>query len=301
VELRHLRYFVAIAEERSFTRAAERLWVAQPGLSTQMRRLEAELDVQLFERHTRGVDLTQAGELLLERARVAIAAAETAAATGRDLDAGVIGSLRLAVAGGARWRLTPDLIQRFSRERPGVELTVLEGSGGTLWRELREGRLEALVAPAGHASPDLSALELGSEPWVVLVGTGHPLAGIGPVAAEELDGERIAITGHRDDAAFDRTVARLLDELGVGAELVRSAPGPGLHAAVAGNDVVALTTAPDAPPAGVVARPLDPRRMLTFELLWRDEASSAALHEFVSLAATERRRPASRRSLAAVA
>src|ERR1700684_1243034 len=85
MELRHLRYFVAIAEEGSFTRAAERLWVAQPGLSTQIRRLETELGVQLFDRHTRGVDLTVAGELLLERARVALAAAEAAAATGRHI------------------------------------------------------------------------------------------------------------------------------------------------------------------------------------------------------------------------
>src|SRR5438477_6383896 len=142
MELRHLRYFVAIAEERSFTRAAERLWVAQPGLSTQMRRLEAELGVRLFERHTRGVDLTQAGELFLERARLTLAAAETAAATGRDLEAGVIGSVRLGVAGGADWQLTPSLLQRFGRERPGVELTVLEAYGGMLWRELRDGRLD---------------------------------------------------------------------------------------------------------------------------------------------------------------
>ena len=69
MELRHLRYFVAIAEERSFTAAAERLWVAQPGLSTQIRRLETELGVRLFERHARGVDLTEAGALFLERAR----------------------------------------------------------------------------------------------------------------------------------------------------------------------------------------------------------------------------------------
>ena len=81
MELRHLRNFVAIAEERSFTRAAERLWVAQPGLSVQVKRLERELGVRLFDRHTRGVDLTDAGELFLERARIAVAAAEDALAT----------------------------------------------------------------------------------------------------------------------------------------------------------------------------------------------------------------------------
>src|SRR4051794_6309195 len=172
MELRQLRYFVAVAEERSFTRAAERLWIAQPGLSTQIRRLEGELGIQLFERHTRGVNLTQDGALFLERARAAIVAADAASATGRDLATGGIGTVRLGVAGGARWGLFPDLLRRFSRERPGVELTVLEGYGGTLWRDLRDGRLDALMAPTGHASPDLRTLELGSEEWVVLVGTG---------------------------------------------------------------------------------------------------------------------------------
>src|SRR3954451_218489 len=85
MELRQLNYFVAIAEEQSFTRAAERLWVAQPGLSTQIRQLESELGVQLLERLPRGVDLTNAGELFLERARRAVAAAELARCTGDDL------------------------------------------------------------------------------------------------------------------------------------------------------------------------------------------------------------------------
>jgi DNA-binding transcriptional LysR family regulator len=301
MELRHLRYFIAIAEERSFTRAAERLWVAQPGLSTQIRRLEAELGIKLFERHSRGVDLTQAGQLFLERARMALATVEVAGATGSDLEAGVIGSVRLGVASGAHWGSTSHLLRRFGRERPNVELTVLEGYGGTLWRDLRDGRLDALVAPTGHSSIDLSSLELGAEDWLVLVGTGHPLAGIGPVAADALDGERVAVTGHRDGAALDRAVGELLADLGVASELVPSAPGPALHDAVAANEVVALTTAPDALPSGVIARRLDPRRTLSFELLWSAEPASPALAGFINLAHADAQGPPPARSLAAVA
>ncbi len=301
MELRHLRYFIAIAEERSFTGAAERLWVAQPGLSTQIRRLEAELGVQLFERHPRGIDLTQAGELFLERARAAVSAADVALATGRDLEAGVIGSLRLGLAAGARWPLASELLLRFGRERPGVELTVVEAYGGTLWRDLRAGRLDALVAPTGHGSADLRTLELGYEDWMVLVGTGHPLAGIGSVDAEDLQGERIAVTGHRDGAVLDRTVSDLLAELGVAAQLVPGAQGPARHAAVANNEAVVLTTAPDAVPSGVIVRRLEPRRTVAFELLWRDEVTSPALSELISLAAVNVRRPSSSPALAAVA
>ena len=285
MELRHLRYFVAIAEERSFTRAAERLWVAQPGLSTQIRRLEVELGVQLFDRHTRGVDLTAAGEVFLERARLALIAAETAGATGRDLQAGVVGTVRLGIAAGARWQLNCDLLQRFARGRPGVELTVLEGYGGTLWRDLRDRRLDALVAPCGFASSDLNALRLGTEPWVVLVGGGHRLAGLGGLAAGELDGEQIAVTGHRDGAAFDRMIADLLAELEVEGSLVAAAPGPAVLAAVAAGEMVALTTAPLALPPEVTSRTLVPHRTLGFELLWRNETPSPALAEFVRMAA----------------
>jgi DNA-binding transcriptional LysR family regulator len=301
VELRHLRYFVAVAEERSFTGAAERLWIAQPGLSTQIKRLEAELGIQLFERHSRGVDLTSAGELFLERARVALAAADTAGATGRDIQAGVIGSLRIGIASGARWSPTAALLDRFSRQWPAVELTVLESYGGTLWRELRERRLDALVAPTGHASPDLRTLALGSEAWVALVGSGHRLAGLGPLVAEDLHGERIAVTGHRDGAAFDRAVSMLLAEMGVDADLVPSGPGPRLYTAVAGNEVVALTTLPDPVPHNVIRRTIDPARALFFELLWRDETSTPALAELIKLAGAHARHPSATRPLAAAA
>src|SRR5215469_6412504 len=114
MELRHLRYFVAIAEVRSFTRAAERLWIAQPGLSTQIRRLEAELGVRLFERHARGVDLTAAGTLFLERARATLAAADAAGSIGSDLNGGVAGTLRLGLAAPAGWKGTAALLERFA-------------------------------------------------------------------------------------------------------------------------------------------------------------------------------------------
>jgi DNA-binding transcriptional LysR family regulator len=295
MELRHLRYFVAIAEERSFTRAAERLWIAQPGLSTQVRRLEGELGVKLFERHSRGVDLTRAGELLLERARLALAAAEAAATIGHDLEAGVIGSVRLGMAGGARWGGAVELLQRFAQERPGVELSVLEGYAGALWRDLRDGRLDAVIAPAGHASFDLQRLELGSEAWVVLMGIRHRLAGVGPLVAGDLHGERVALTGHPEDAVLDGAVTGLLAECMVSAEFVSGVPGPALQTAVAESDMVALTTSPTALPAGVIARRLAPWRSLSFELLRRDEAPSAALAGFVDAATP------SSRSLAAVA
>ena len=302
MELRHLRYFVAIAEEGGFTRAAERLWVAQPGLSTQIRRLEAELGVQLFDRHTRGVDLTDAGELFLERARAALAAAEVASATGSDLQSGVVGSVRLGIATGARWGQTSAVLERFTSERAGVELTVVEGHGGTLWRDLRDGRLDVVLAPSCFASADLRRLELGPERWVVLVGGGHRLAGVGALAAKDLHGEQIAVTAHRDGAGYDRAVAEMLGELGIAAALVRGAPGPAMYRAVAAGDALALTTAPEALHPNVTARPLDPARTLAFALLWRNETASAALSEFVRVAAhaIEPKSP-TRRPLAAVA
>jgi DNA-binding transcriptional LysR family regulator len=299
MELRHLRYFVAIAEERSFTRAAERLWVAQPGLSTQIRRLESELGVQLFKRHTRGVELTDAGELFLERARTALAAADIARSTGRDLEEGLVGSVRLGVVTGAGWPGTAALLGHFGRERPAVELTVVESYGGTLLRDLRDGRLDAVIMPSQFGSAELRRVRLGRERWLVLAGPGNRLAGSGPVTAPELEGQRFVVTGHRDGAGYDRLVADTLRALGVTAALERGGAGPAMLAAVAAGDALVLATTPDVAVGGLVARAISPAHRVEFALLSRDQTPAPALNELIRCA--EARAAAPRPMLAAVA
>jgi DNA-binding transcriptional LysR family regulator len=283
MELRHLRYFVTIAEERSITRAAERLWIAQPGLSTQMRRLEAELGIQLLNRHTRGVELTPAGEVFLERARATLAAADAARSTAADLEAGLVGTIRLGIATEAPAALARPLLAAFGRDRPEVEVTVFESYSGTLTRDLRDGRLDAVIAPAAFGSAELRALPVGSEPWVMLAGPGHRLAIPGPVDAGELDAEPVIVTGHRDGAGHDRSVAELLTGLGVTPVLRRGGPGPALYAAVAAGDAIALTTAAAAG-GELMVRPLEPARHLRFSLLWSEETPAPALAELIRAA-----------------
>jgi len=285
MELRHLRYFVAVAEEHSFTRAAERLWIAQPGLSTQIRRLEGELGIVLFARHTRGVDLTEAGELFLDRARVTLAAAEAARSTGRDLEAGLVGSIRVGVATCAGWRGTSTLLATFARDRPDVEVTVSESYGGTLTRDLRDGRLDAVLAPVMFATPELLQLAMGPEQWLVLAGPSHRLAGAeGPVAAGELNAERVVVAGHRDAAAYDRAVAETLTELGVACELSRAGSGPAFYEPVVSGDALALTTSPPASAGGLAVRRLEPVRAIDFALFWRDKTPAPALERFIDAA-----------------
>ncbi len=299
MELRHLRYFVAIAEEGSFTRASERLWVAQPGLSTQIRRLESELGIRLFERHTRGVDLTGAGELFLERARTALEAADAARATGHDLEEGLVGSIRLGIFSGTAWPGTAALLGHVGAERPAVELTVVDSYPGTLLRDLRDGRLDAMIAPSEFGSAELRQARLSHEPWLVLAGPGHPLAGSGPVAATELEGHRFVVTGHRGGAAYDRLVVDTLAALGVTATLDRGGPAPTMRAAVAAGDSLALTTALGAAIGGVVARSIHPVRRVEFALLWRDETPAPALDALIRSAKARAGTP--RAILAAVA
>src|SRR5262249_17526207 len=200
------------------------------------------LAIELVVGDRRGVALTAAGEVFLERARAALAAADEVWSTGANLQAGLAGTVRLGVATETPARLTPTLLTAFGHDRPDVEVTVFESYAGTLMRDLRDGRLDAVLAPAAFASAEVQSVPLGSEPWVALAAAGHRLGEAGPVAASELDGESIVVTGHRDGAGHDRAIADLLTSFGVTTSLRRGGPGPALYAAVDAGDAIALST-----------------------------------------------------------
>jgi DNA-binding transcriptional LysR family regulator len=284
MELRHLRYFVAVAEEQSFTRAAERLWIAQPGLSQQIRALERELGVRLFERLSRGVVLTEPGRIFLEKARLAIAAADEALATGRDAGAGLIGHLRLGLSTLARTELWPLLIGAFHASRPQIDVTVVEAESDTLLRDLRDGRLDAaIVLGPVKQQTKLRWTRLEERRVVVALSERHPLAGRARIAAEDLHGEVVAVSGGRGGASYDRLVSGLLDSLGVRHRLRPSGYGPAMLAPVRSGAAIALVPACSIEGDGRIAtRPLDPSSTFPFELVWPESVASAALDAFVS-------------------
>ena len=123
MDLRQMRYFVAVAEERHFGRAADRLHMAQPPLSQQIKQLETALGTQLLERTTRKVDLTDAGRLMLERARQILADVESLEKDVREVGAGAAGVLRVGFVGSATYRVMPIVVQLARLELPGVRLT----------------------------------------------------------------------------------------------------------------------------------------------------------------------------------
>jgi DNA-binding transcriptional LysR family regulator len=178
MELRHLEYFVAVAEERHFTRAAERMRVAQSGLSASIRSLERELDADLFVRHTRRVELTDAGRALLTEANRTLASAAAA----RDAVAAVRGLVRGSLAVGTEQCLgvidLPPLLASFRRAHPGVEISLRYAGSGHILEQIRLGRLHVgFVAHPGPA-PDGVRLEgLATEEMMLLCHGDHPLAG----------------------------------------------------------------------------------------------------------------------------
>ena len=178
MELRHLRYFITVAEEGHITRAAERLGIQQPPLSQQIRALEAELDVQLFRRKPRGVELTQAGEALLAEARGILNRVEQAVTAARRTGRGEAGRLGLGFTSSASSHpLVPRVIRRFREATPLVALKLEEAGTGELVDGLRAERIDAAFVRSPIApETDLTVYSVLQEEMVAAIPAGHRLA-----------------------------------------------------------------------------------------------------------------------------
>ncbi|HBN8626761.1 LysR family transcriptional regulator [Pseudomonas aeruginosa] len=178
MDLRHLRYFLAIAEEGHFGRAAERLHIVQPALSTQIRALEKELGTALFERSTRKVALTEAGKLLVVEAQRTIEQAEHAKTLIQRVARGETGIVRVGFVGNAlaSARLSDDL-RAFHEAWPNVVLDLREMTPAAQQDAILAGRLDIGYCPTFGAPFDerLAMRTVGSWPWQVVMGTQHPL------------------------------------------------------------------------------------------------------------------------------
>ena len=178
MELRHLRYCVAIAEEASFTRAALRLRIAQPALSRQIKAVENEIGEPIFERQSRGVALTEAGRVFIASARVVLTEAEAAIHKARRAGRGELGVLRIGFTASASFNpFVTGAIRDFRTGYPDVEVELVEEATSSLLARFTAGRLDvAFMRPAPGEVDHLISQHAVTEPLVVAMPSGHRLA-----------------------------------------------------------------------------------------------------------------------------
>lgn len=174
--LRQLRYFVAVARELHFGRAARRLHMTQPPLSAQIRRLEEELGVVLLERDRRSVTLTDDGRFFLEEAERILEGVDQAIRRMDEVKEGVRGTLRIAFVGSSGFVILPTILKHFRREYPAVKLVLVEMTSAEQQLALPEGRVDVGIAREPSGSAELLEVPIGSESMVVALPAGHPLA-----------------------------------------------------------------------------------------------------------------------------
>lgn len=177
MELRHLHHFIAVAEERHFTRAARRLNIAQSALSTSVKALEDELKSRLFVRSTRSVQLTPSGVVFLEKAREALQVIQAAKRAVGEVENLVTGSIAIGTAHSLPGFIElPGLIARFHDAHPGIEVHLRQGDTASLTEQLRLGRLDLAFLPLLDPPEDILTRFIACEDLVAATPAGHPLA-----------------------------------------------------------------------------------------------------------------------------
>ena len=225
MELRQLRYFVAVAEELHFRRAAARLHISQPPLSQQIARLEEELGCRLLNRTRRRVELTAAGQAFLRDARAMLGELDVAVATARRIEAGQAGRLRINFVGSALLSIVPGIVQRFRRGRPEVEIELRERSTVEQLRALSAGVIDVgLVRPPVQTAEDLRSEVVMRERTVAAIPIGHPLAALRRVPLRRLAAEPLVMFPRQQAPGFHDLLTGRLAATGTSPQVVQYAP-----------------------------------------------------------------------------
>lgn len=289
MELRHLRYFVAVAETCHFGRAAERLHMAQPALSHTIRQLETELGVVLFTRTTRQVRLTAAGEFFLTEAHRVLAAVEDSVDGVRRVADGRFGLVRVGFTGTAGFSHLPRIARALKRDLPGVAIEVhADLLTPAQCDRLRTGDLDLGVLRPPARGDDIAVRTLEVEPLILAVSADHPLATVPAVSMVDLRGEDFVFYAGKDSVVND-AVLRGCQEAGFTPHREHEAVGTAvLLALVAGGLGIAVVpaSARALPLAGVVFRDLTDAGSVELAVAWLRDNDSPLVRSVLDILET---------------
>lgn len=286
MEIRQLTCFIAVAEERHFGRAAERLHMAQPALSLLIRQLEEHLGARLLDRTTRRVDLTPAGQELLDRGRRVLHDLELLEADVRREGDSSAGVLRLGFAGAAAYDVVPELARAVREGLPGVTLSLRgELPSPALESGLRDGSLDAALLHPPVASPGIRHRVVGREPLVVALPVDAPLTARPSVGVGALEG--LPVVAHPPGSPLHRAAQELFLAAGLPLRIGQVAQDTAstLSLVAAGGGVALVPASVRALQLrGVVYAELEGSPQIDLALAWRDEDRSARLRAFLDVA-----------------
>ncbi|MDO7836373.1 LysR substrate-binding domain-containing protein [Sphingobium sp. HBC34] len=221
MELRHLRYFIAVAEELHFSRAAARLHVAQPPLSTQIKQLEEEMGVALFLRTKRRVELTEAGSAFLIEARRVLGILDRGVALAREIGTGQRGTLRLGSVYSAIYAVVPQMLRAFAAQHPDISVELSEMTVQQQLDALASGAIDVGILRSPIHDPSIETHLLFREGIVALVPTGHALAARGAIHVADLAPYPFLLSGIGLHSSFRQHVLSLFDRLGIMPNIAR--------------------------------------------------------------------------------
>jgi DNA-binding transcriptional LysR family regulator len=294
IELRHLRYFVALAEELSFRKTAERLHITQPSLSHQIALLERMLGVRLFQRDRRQVALTDAGKAILDDVRELLAESDAVVLKAQRIAEADWATLRVGLPEYANRTLIPDIVSAFRRRHPELKVVLQEGYSRALLPELRAGRLDVafMRIPAALDTADLMVEPIIDEEPGLLVAAHHRLATCREILVGSLAGEQILIVDRQVNPALYDEVALWLERAGVQPRFFKIG-GTGVYTydtmlrVIESGEAVSLSTptmAGDLPP-GVLLRPISGRAPhFQVAAVWSPTNTSSRVRSFLELA-----------------